>query len=131
MKAATIHRAGRHGHKGVWDALSKCKMIEYLEIRDGFCNATLLKAAPQLSRLTTLILSANREVTLDQVTALLEQLSSLERAEFHAVQNSNDDAKWQGDLSKLQILKLIHPIRVDSLVSALSLVSAFVEPLQA
>ncbi|MCJ1322703.1 hypothetical protein MMC15_008052 [Xylographa vitiligo] len=84
---------------------SRCKRLEYLELRTGISNESLLKAAAMASGLKTLILLSGHEVSLDTVTQLLAQSKSLEHAEFY-IRTRGHAAKWEGDLSKLRLLKL-------------------------
>ena len=84
---------------------SRCKRLEYLELRTGISNESLLKAAAMASGLKTLILLSGHEVSLDTVTQLLAQSKSLEHAEFY-IRTRGHAAKWEGDLSKLRVLKL-------------------------
>ncbi|MCJ1398387.1 hypothetical protein MMC11_001585 [Xylographa trunciseda] len=84
---------------------SRCKRLEHLELRTGISNESLLKAATMASSLKTLILLSGHEVSLDTVTRLLAQSKSLQHAEFY-IRTRGHAAKWEGDLSKLRVLKL-------------------------
>ena len=84
---------------------SRCKRLEYLELRTGISNESLLKAVAMAPSLKTLILLSGHEVSLDTVTQLLAQAKSLEHAEFY-IRTRGHAAKWEGDLSKLRVLKL-------------------------
>ncbi|MCJ1415489.1 hypothetical protein MMC32_001821 [Xylographa parallela] len=85
--------------------VSRCKRLEYLELRTGISNESLLRTAATASSLRTLILLSGNEVSLDTVTQLLAQSKSLEHAEFY-IRTRGHAAKWEGDLSKLRVLKL-------------------------
>ncbi|MCJ1281109.1 hypothetical protein MMC26_000427 [Xylographa opegraphella] len=116
IKACVIRSAGTLTHATLShfdsvnsDALTyialRCKRLEYLELRAGISNESLLKAASIASSLRTLILLSGHEVSLDTVTQLLARSKSLEHAEFY-IRTRGHAAKWEGDLSKLRVLKL-------------------------
>lgn len=85
---------------------SRCKALEYLELRDGVSNASLLKAVSLALKLTTLIIGRAHETSFDLVTQLLAQCHTLERAEFHSTTTKGIKAEWRSDLSTLRVLKL-------------------------
>ena len=85
---------------------SHCKGLEYLELRDGVSNASLLKAVSLAPKLTTLIIVRAHETPLGLVTQLLAQGNALERAEFHSIILKGKTAEWPNDLPKLRVLKV-------------------------
>ncbi|MCJ1245885.1 hypothetical protein MMC30_003089 [Trapelia coarctata] len=95
---------------GQYDALayvtSRCKRLEYLDLRDGFGNVALASAVTTVPVLKTLIISPDRGVTMREVTELLAKLPHLEHAEFHKIWTSAAPPEWNGDLSSLRVLKL-------------------------
>ncbi|MCJ1381933.1 hypothetical protein MMC17_005045 [Xylographa soralifera] len=116
IKACVIRSGGTLTHATLshYDSLnsdaltyiaSRCKRLEYLELRTGISNESLLKAVTMTSTLKTLILLSGHEVSLDTVTQLLAQSKSLEHTEFY-IRTRGHAAKWEGDLSKLRVLKL-------------------------
>ena len=116
IKACVIRSGGTLTHATLCnydsinsDALTyitlRCKRLQYLELRTGISNESLLKATAMASSLKTLVLMSGHEVSLDTVTQLLAHTKSLEHAEFY-IRTRGHAAKWEGDLSKLRVLKL-------------------------
>ncbi|KAL9121792.1 MAG: hypothetical protein Q9187_001644 [Circinaria calcarea] len=100
----------------------RCKALEYLELRDGASNASLLKAVSLAPKLTTLIIGRAHETSLDLVTQLLAQCRTLERAEFHSTTPRGIKPEWRSDLSTLRVLKLDAVKTQDLAVISLNLV---------
>ena len=83
----------------------RCKDLRYLEITNGFAGSSIKEALPTASKLTTIILSEDTEVTLDTVTQLLLKCKHLERAEFGNIWVESN-AKWPETLPPLKVLGL-------------------------
>ncbi|MCJ1476412.1 hypothetical protein MMC13_005078 [Lambiella insularis] len=105
LTRATLTRYDSANSDALTYIASRCKQLEYLELRVGLSNESLIKAAAMAPSLKTLILVSGHQVSLDTVTQLLEKSKSLEHAEFHILAGGNA-VQWSGDLSRLRVLKL-------------------------
>lgn len=103
VKRATLHLSTLHHDDILNHVISRCKVLQHLDIVSGSAGRTVLRAAPFAIELKTLILS-NCDVTLDSVCQLLVHCSNLERAEFHKVHCVSRTTNWQGNMSKIRSL---------------------------
>ena len=95
--------------------INLCRDLDYLEIRDGTSNGTLMLSLPLAPKLTILILGPGHVTFCPRVNFLLANCNNLKRAEFHCVIPSEAShtwdgggpySSWKGDFSKLKALKL-------------------------
>jgi F-box/TPR repeat protein Pof3 len=103
---ATLSRFDNESGMALRYIASRSKRLEYLEIRNGPRTKSLVSSLALAKNLTTLIIGAMREITLDAVAELLWLCKLLARAEFHGVYSSTDPAVWKGDLPQLKTLVL-------------------------
>ena len=132
VKACVLRSGGNMTHATMfrWDErqqssalvylASRCKRLEYLNLRDGFGNTPLVAVVATVPRLKTLIISPDRGVNLTEVAMLLATLPHLEHAEFLGIWPSAVSPKWSGDLSTLRVLKL-HTAEEDRITGSLGL----------
>ena len=106
MTHATMFRWDAGQHDALAYTTSRCKRLEYLNLRDGFGNVALTSAIVPVPNLKTLIISPERGVTLKEVTELLAKLPHLEHAEFLKLWTSGTTPQWDGDFPNLRVLKL-------------------------
>ncbi|MCJ1464939.1 hypothetical protein MMC07_003554 [Pseudocyphellaria aurata] len=103
IQRATLHLSKVHHDDILKYIISRCKLLQRLDIVSGCAGRTILRAAPVAIDLNTLILS-DCDVTLDTMCKLLAACSNLERAEFHKVYPFDHTASWPGNMSKIRSL---------------------------
>lgn len=88
-----IHFSRRHHLTALGYIISKCKVLNYIEILSGFPTFRLVEVVSSSFALKTLIFSTKCEINLNLVYSILDYCQSLDRAEFHNCKT------WEGELT--------------------------------
>lgn len=105
VKRATVHLSKDHHNDIIKHIISRCRILQRLDIVSGWAGSTILRAAPLAIELKTLALF-DCEVSLASMCQLLVECSNLEEAEFHNVHCFDHKATWQGNMSKIRSLHI-------------------------
>lgn len=103
VERATVHLSKDHHNDIIKHIISRCRILQRLDIVSGWAGSTLLRAAPLAIELKTLALW-DCEVSLASMCQLLVDCSNLEQAEFHNVHCFDHKATWRGNMSKIRSL---------------------------
>lgn len=107
IKRATLHLSKCYHDEILKHIISRCKVLQRIDVVSGFAGNTILRAAPLAIELKTLILDCY--VTMDTICQLLVDCSNLERAEFHKVHCTGRTASWQGNMLRIRSLLINVP----------------------
>lgn len=107
IKRATLHLSKCYHDEILKYIVSRCKVLQRIDVVSGFAGNTILRAAPLAIELKTLILDCY--VTMDTMCQLLVDCSNLERAEFHKVHCTGRTASWQGNMTRIRSLLINVP----------------------